>query len=158
MDDLKVILHENDVDTMYNLIKEFKIKFYCQEQFLHYFDETWITEGIIQCWAYSFVDHGNRFMMMNNFIELWHGQLKVNYLKHVCNKRFDRLIFILIHDMEFYFENKMECILSNNGRMGPVANQQSRRRFRASLIPAHEISAMIHNPEGESNSSPMVGS
>ena len=96
-------------------------------------------------------------MMTNNFIESWHGQLKVNYLKHVRNKRLDRLIFVLTHDVEFYYENKMEHILSNNGRMGPLANQQSRRRFCASLVPAHEISAKIYNPEGESNSSPMIG-
>ena len=66
-------------------------------------------------------------MMTNNFIESQHGQLKVNYLKHVCNKRLDRLIFVLTYDVEFYYENEMERILSNNGRMGPLANQHSRR-------------------------------
>ena len=47
--------------------------------------------------------------------------------------------------------------MSNNGRMGPVQNEQSQREYRASLISADMILAMICNPEGETNSSPMTG-
>ncbi|KAG2216143.1 hypothetical protein INT45_002564 [Circinella minor] len=46
-----------------------------------------------------------------------HGQLKVNYLKHVRNKQLDQLIFVLTHEVEFYFENEEERILNNNGHM-----------------------------------------
>ncbi|KAI9247953.1 hypothetical protein BDA99DRAFT_446517, partial [Phascolomyces articulosus] len=61
--------------------------------------------------------------LTNNYIESWHNQLKAVYLQHTCNKRFDRLIFILMNEVEFYFQQECECILGNNGRMGPLENQ-----------------------------------
>ena len=47
--------------------------------------------------------------------------------------------------------------MSNNGRMGPVQNEQSQYKYCASLISADMILVMIYNPEGETNSSPMMG-
>ncbi|KAI9243207.1 hypothetical protein BDA99DRAFT_544567 [Phascolomyces articulosus] len=78
---------------------------------------------------------------------LWHNQLKVIYLKHIRNKHFNHLIFILTNEVEFYFY----------GHMGPLENQLLSHRYIASTIPAHEILVRIHNPKGEHNSNPMVG-
>ncbi|KAG2215782.1 hypothetical protein INT45_001785 [Circinella minor] len=41
--------------------------------------------------------------------------------------------------------------------MGPLQNEQSQREYRASLISANMILAMIRNPHGENVSSPMTG-
>ena len=90
-------------------------------------------------------------------IETWFNQLKTVYLRRVRNKRLDRLIFILTNEVEFYFINEHERILGNNGRMGPLENQQSRRRYRAAQVPIRDIPAMIQNPESENTSDPMMG-
>lgn len=63
-------------------------------------------------------------MLTNNFIESWHNQLKALYLKHIRNKRLDRLIFILTHEVESYFDRERERILSNSGRMAPLRTSE----------------------------------
>ena len=41
--------------------------------------------------------------------------------------------------------------------MGPVENQQSRRRYRAAQVPVRDIPAMIENPAGGNTSDPIIG-
>ena len=43
MEHLKVILREDDIDTIYNLIEQFKTNFSYHELFLRYVEETWIA-------------------------------------------------------------------------------------------------------------------
>ncbi|KAG2207871.1 hypothetical protein INT45_009799 [Circinella minor] len=154
---LKSIMHEQDIDTMYNKVNEFKRRFYEQTEFLSYFETYWEPEHLIQRWTFAFTDPRDRAYLTNNMIETWFNQLKTVYLRRVRNKRLDRLIFILTNEVEFYFINEHERILRNNGRMGPLENQQSRRRYRAAQVPVRDISAMIQNPEGGNASDPMTG-
>ena len=44
---LKSIMHEKDIDTMYNKIEEFKQRFYEQTEFLNYFGTYWEPDHII---------------------------------------------------------------------------------------------------------------
>ena len=154
---LKDIMRYTDVNATYTAIEQFKNNYYADDVFLNYFEEHWEPDHIVQRWSYAYMDQRNRSFASNAFIESWHNQLKSVYLKHVRNKRFDRLIFILVNDVEFYFKQERDRIMSNNGRMGPLQNEQSQREYRASLISANMILAMIRNPHGENVSSPMTG-
>ncbi|KAI9243253.1 hypothetical protein BDA99DRAFT_449249, partial [Phascolomyces articulosus] len=55
-------------------------------------------------WAYAYIDPLQCAFLTNNYIKLWHNQLKAVYLQHTHNKCFDHLIFILMNEVEFYFQ------------------------------------------------------
>ncbi|KAI9243018.1 hypothetical protein BDA99DRAFT_417741, partial [Phascolomyces articulosus] len=112
---LKDIMHKENTNAMNDAIQQFKNTFRDQHEFLNYFQQQWEPLHIIQCWAYSYVDPIQQVHLTNNFIESWHNQLKVIYLKHIRNKRFDRLIFILTNEVEFYFQQERAQILGNSG-------------------------------------------
>ncbi|KAI9243144.1 hypothetical protein BDA99DRAFT_449403 [Phascolomyces articulosus] len=128
---LKDIMHKENTNAMNDAIQQFKNTFRDQHEFLNYFQQQWEPLHIIQRWAYSYVDPIQQVHLTNNFIELWHNQLKVIYLKHICNKKhniihhFDHLIFILTNEVEFYFQQEHAQILGNSGHIGPLENQLS---------------------------------
>ena len=92
---LKSIMHKQDIDSMYNKIEEFKQRFYEQTEFLNYFGTYWEPDRIIQCWTFAYIEAEGQPYLTNNMIETWFNQLKTIYLRRVCNRRLDRLIFIL---------------------------------------------------------------
>ena len=154
---LTSIMRETDVDRLYHAIQQFQSDYHEQEEFQDYLERWWFTEATIQRWTYAYAETGFRSMMTNNFIESWHNQLKSVYLRNQRNRRLDRLFFVLTHDVEYFMRNERDRIVSNNGRMGPLENELSVRRFRASRVNPEAIVAMICNPEGEHSSSPMTG-
>ncbi|KAG2211417.1 hypothetical protein INT45_013278 [Circinella minor] len=132
---LKDIMRYTDVNATYTAIEQFKNNYYADDVFLNYFEEHWEPDHIVQRWSYAYMDQRNRSFASNAFIESWHNQLKSVYLKHQERNR----------------------IMSNSDRMGPLQNEQSQREYRASLISANMILAMICNPHHENVSSPMTG-
>ncbi|OAD66293.1 hypothetical protein PHYBLDRAFT_152619 [Phycomyces blakesleeanus NRRL 1555(-)] len=88
----------------------------------------------------------------NNYAETWQNQLKKVYFKRTRVRRLDRLVSILTNNVEFYYEQEVERIHLNNGRMGPVENELSRHSLAASHITDDILPSMLLNPFGEIDS------
>ncbi|CAO3697324.1 unnamed protein product [Rhizopus microsporus] len=69
-------------------------------------------------------------METNNYVENWHNQLKTSYLQRRRNRRVDRLMYILVNDVEEDFISNINRIRMNVGRMGPEA-REARRALEA---------------------------
>ncbi len=67
-------------------------------------------------------------METNNYIESWHNQLKTTHLRRKQNRRMDRLIFILINDVEDYYLQNTQRLMLNVGRMGPEERKRRRNK------------------------------
>lgn len=82
-------------------------------------------------------------METKNFIESWHNQLKTNFLERRPNRRVDRLVYILVRDVEPVFGDNVERILLGLGRMGPLHYEERRRFLEALKYPEDLIADMV---------------
>ncbi|OAD74566.1 hypothetical protein PHYBLDRAFT_145003 [Phycomyces blakesleeanus NRRL 1555(-)] len=85
-------------------------------------------------------------MLTNNYIESWYNQLKTHFLGCSCNKRFDRLIFILTNEVEFYFKEESIRINMCSGPMTAAQRQQRKIEMSAEAVPAYMHANMIVSP------------
>lgn len=88
-------------------------------------------------------------METNNYVESWHNQLKTTYLRRKQNKRVDRLIFILVKDVEYDYQNNVRRLMLNVGRMNPEQRRVRAREITAEAINSESIDDMIQQ-ENES--------
>ncbi|KAI8890119.1 hypothetical protein K501DRAFT_160578, partial [Backusella circina FSU 941] len=68
-------------------------------------------------WYKAFQTQYGTNMETNNYVESWHNQLKTTYLKRKPNRRLDRLIYILVNDVEPEFISNVNRVILGIGRM-----------------------------------------
>ena len=85
-------------------------------------------------------------METNNYVENWHNQLKTSYLQRRRNRRVDRLMYILVNDVEEDFISNINRIRMNVGRMRPEA-REARRELEAEEVIIHVAMDMISEME-----------
>ncbi|PHZ11372.1 uncharacterized protein RHIMIDRAFT_238806 [Rhizopus microsporus ATCC 52813] len=79
-----------------------------------------------------------------------HSQLKTSYLQRGRNRRVDRLVYILVNDVEEDFLSNINRIRMNVVRIGPEAREARRRELEAEEASIHV--AMDMNSEVERTS------
>ncbi|KAI8335266.1 hypothetical protein EDC96DRAFT_355542 [Choanephora cucurbitarum] len=87
-------------------------------------------------------------METNNYIESWHNQLKTTYLGRKKNRRVDKLIYILVNDVEPDYISNVGRISLNIGRMGPEERRRRKREIAAESINEAIIDMMIEETDG----------
>ncbi|OAD76005.1 hypothetical protein PHYBLDRAFT_165979 [Phycomyces blakesleeanus NRRL 1555(-)] len=127
---LRHILIVSNEDVFLREIEDFKLMVQDQPQFLKYFEKKWTR--MKNC-----CEDGGAHMLANNIRDI----------------RLDRLIFILTNDVKFYFEQEVEHIHFNNGKMGLIDNELARNSFVASKIQNDMLPSMSLNPLGKSGNS-----
>ncbi|EPB87318.1 hypothetical protein HMPREF1544_05843, partial [Mucor circinelloides 1006PhL] len=80
-------------------------------------------------------------MEANNYVESWHNQLKTVYLHRKRDRRVNRLIYILVNDVEPNFIQNISRNTLSIDRMGPEEGR--RRELNAEAINEAIISTMI---------------
>lgn len=154
LDDLNSILREGDKTKFLEKISAMKTKFAAQSNFITYFENNWSrTEELLGRWGKPYVAENHRRYLTNNYIESWHNQLKTVYFGRARNRRLDRLSFILTGDVEFYFEQEVERIALNNGKMSPLERELSLRSYKANQVEDTKLPLMITNPANYHSSS-----
>jgi hypothetical protein len=83
----------------------------------------------------------------NNYIESWYNQLKTSYLQRIRNRRVDKLVYILVNDVEEGFLSNIGRIRMNIGRMGPEAREVRRRELEAEEVSVHVMMDTIFEVE-----------
>jgi hypothetical protein len=144
---LKKILYEENIDEFHHKIVAFQEEYSDQEKFMDYFDKHWCNENQFQIWSRSYHCRQFSHMLTNNFIESWHNQLKTIFMRRSRNKSLDKLVFILVNDVEYYLNQEFERVLSNNGAMSAFTKQQRVRQMEAEEIDEVDRESMITQPE-----------
>ncbi|KAI8980793.1 hypothetical protein BDB01DRAFT_709966, partial [Pilobolus umbonatus] len=123
---LKSMMWETNASEFTRILGEFCVNNACYPEFLNYFKINYLDDDKYIQWCAAFQPQTYTNMETNNFVESWHNQLKSTYMERKRNRRVDRLIFILINDIEADFVANTNRIQLNVGRMGP----EERRRKR----------------------------
>ncbi|OAD70074.1 hypothetical protein PHYBLDRAFT_71515 [Phycomyces blakesleeanus NRRL 1555(-)] len=126
---------------------------FTSEQLGNYKTKWTENKELLRRWGRPYVSQQHQRYVTNNYVESWYNQLKIIYFGRTCIRRLNRLIFILTNDVEFFYEQEVECIHFNNGEMGLTENKLSRKSFAASKIQDDMLSSMILNPLGETGNS-----
>ncbi|OAD75964.1 hypothetical protein PHYBLDRAFT_59492 [Phycomyces blakesleeanus NRRL 1555(-)] len=116
MKSLQEIIYEEDIDEFHHKIIQFKEDFDDQESFLDYFERNWCTEAKFKIWI---------------------------FMKRSRNKRLDKLVFVLVHDVEYYLTQEYEHVMSNNGPMSSFTRQQRIREMEAKEVDDDDRKMMI---------------
>ncbi|OAD75372.1 hypothetical protein PHYBLDRAFT_166620 [Phycomyces blakesleeanus NRRL 1555(-)] len=116
---LKYILMESNEEVFLIRILDFKCDIPDQLHFLRYFEIRWNgSKVLLKRWGRPYVDDSHRRYLTNNYIESWHNQLKTIYFGCARIRRLNRLVFDLTNDVEYFYEQEVDCIHLNNGKMG----------------------------------------
>lgn len=156
MSHIKGIMWNKDPAETRSQLLAFKSIYSGQLAFQAYFDKQWVNEGRFEKWTASNQPNFETDMETNNFVESWHNQLKTFYLERRHNRRVDRLIYILVHDVQFDMDHNVERATHNIGRMSAGERAARIREVAAETIPDAILGDMVEmNPE---QSSVMVAS
>ncbi|ORE07255.1 hypothetical protein BCV72DRAFT_205918, partial [Rhizopus microsporus var. microsporus] len=94
-------------------------------------------------WARTYQPAIYTNMETNNYIESWYNQLKTTYLKRKQNRRVDRLISILMNDVEEDYLQNIQRLMLNVGRMGSEERRRRTRQIKTDQINMGCIPDMI---------------
>ncbi|OAD79329.1 hypothetical protein PHYBLDRAFT_58378 [Phycomyces blakesleeanus NRRL 1555(-)] len=143
MKSLQEIIYEEDIDEFHHKIVQFKEDFDDQESFLDYFERNWCKEAKFKIWSRAYHERQFSYMLTNNYIESWHNQLKTAFMKRSRNKKLDKLVFVLVHDVEYYLTQEYERVMSNNGPMSSFTRQQRIHEMEAEEVDDDDREMMI---------------
>ncbi|OAD67261.1 hypothetical protein PHYBLDRAFT_151513 [Phycomyces blakesleeanus NRRL 1555(-)] len=143
MKSLQEIIYEEDIDEFHHKIVQFKEDFDDQESFLDYFERNWCTEAKFKIWSRAYHERQFSHMLTNNYIESWHNQLKTVFMKRSRNKRLDKLVFVLVHNVKYYLTQEYKRVMSNNGPMSSFTRQQRIHEMEAEEVDDDDKEMMI---------------
>ncbi|KAG1465875.1 hypothetical protein G6F46_000404 [Rhizopus delemar] len=137
---------ENQIFVFLQMITAFQLDYGDQSKFMDYFTRNWYTKDKMKVWSRSFKGRQYSHMLTNNYIESWHNQLKTMFLGRVRNKRLDKLVFVLVNDVEYYLNQEFERVVQGNGTMSPFFKQQRLRELEAEEVDEEARSDMMTGP------------
>ncbi|KAI8996928.1 hypothetical protein BDB01DRAFT_710786, partial [Pilobolus umbonatus] len=73
-------------------------------------------------------------METNNYVESWHKQPKSMHLRRKGNRRVDRLIYILVNDVEPDYTSTFNRLVLRIGRKSPAEREAGKRMLLAMSI------------------------
>ncbi|CEP20073.1 hypothetical protein [Parasitella parasitica] len=145
----KALMWEKNQETFLLKLLAFYTKYSQYPKFLNYMDRTYLNREKFVHWSSALQPQVYSNMETNNFVERWHNQLKATYLGRKRNRRVDRLIYILVKDVEPDYIQNINRITLNAGRKGPEERRRRRRQLTAESINEAILSTMIRAPEEE---------
>ncbi|KAI9468441.1 MAG: hypothetical protein EXX96DRAFT_105766 [Benjaminiella poitrasii] len=96
-------------------------------EFTEYFKRYYLDNDAFMMWTAVYQPQMYTNTETNNYIESWHNQLKTMYLKRKRNRRVDRLVYILVNDVEQDYIHNIQRISNNVGRLGPEERRQKKK-------------------------------
>ncbi|ORE16062.1 hypothetical protein BCV71DRAFT_156406, partial [Rhizopus microsporus] len=123
---LKTLMWEKNRETFLLSLLAFNMKYSMHASFLNYRERNYLSREKFVHWSVAFQPQIFSNIETNSFIESWHNQLKTVYLGRKRNRQVDRLISVLVDDVEPDYIDSICRITLNVGRVGP----EERRRRR----------------------------
>ncbi|KAI8350365.1 hypothetical protein BD560DRAFT_310123, partial [Blakeslea trispora] len=132
--DMKQLAHEADANKFQLMMADFVLKWSRFPDFLSYFDTYYVKNNAYRNWSVAHQPSRYTNMETNNYVESWHNQLKTTYLKRKANRRVDRLVYILVNDVEPDYIQNINRLNLRIGRMGPQEREARKRELCAEQI------------------------
>ena len=142
---LKGMMWENSKVEYTRKLSQFIQEFSIYPAFTFYFMNNYLDNGRFIKWTRAYQPDRYTNKEINNYVESWHNQLKTSYLQR-RNRRVDRLVYILVNDVEEDFLSNINRIRMNVGRMRPEA-REARRELEAEEVIIHVAMDMISEME-----------
>jgi hypothetical protein len=151
MQGLRLLFRETIVDNFQLLLQLFLAKYQYFTDFTTYFNNHYVKNEWYKNWAAAYQPQYETQMETNNFVKFWNNQLKTVYLRRkATNRRVDRLIYILVNDVEPDYTINVNRLSLRIGRMGFRAREEAKRQAAADLIPITNIDDYVETiKEGE---------
>ncbi|CEI92054.1 hypothetical protein RMCBS344292_06328 [Rhizopus microsporus] len=143
---LKGMMWENSRAEYTRKLSQFIQEFSIYPAFMLYFKNNYLDNNKFIKWTRVYQPDKYTNKEINNYVESWHNQVKTSYLQR-RNRRVDRLVCILINDVEEDFISNINRIRMNVGRMGPEAREARRRELEAEEASIHVAMDMISEVE-----------
>ncbi|CAO3631321.1 unnamed protein product [Mucor hiemalis] len=131
---LKSMMWEKDTTNFVMKLAHFLTQFAMYPDFMSYMKNIYFDGAKPALWCAAFQPQVFNNMEAFNFVESWHNQLKSTYLERRRSRRIDRLVFILINDIDHDYIQNIDRIRSNIGRMDPEERVRRRREINAEEI------------------------
>ncbi|CEG65971.1 hypothetical protein RMATCC62417_02637 [Rhizopus microsporus] len=116
--DLKALMWEKYRETFLLSLLAFNMKYSMHISFLNYMERNYLNREKFVHWPAAFQPQIFSNTETSNFIESCHSQLKTVYLGRKRNRRVDRLISVLVDDVEPDHIDSICRVTLNVGRMG----------------------------------------
>ncbi|CEG74033.1 hypothetical protein RMATCC62417_09306 [Rhizopus microsporus] len=113
---LKEMMWENSRAEYTRKLSQFIQEFSIYPAFMLYFKNSYLDNDRFIKWTRAYQPDRYINMETNNYAESWHNQLKTSYLQSRRNRRVDRLVYILVNDVEEDFISNINRIRMNVGR------------------------------------------
>ncbi|KAI8979894.1 hypothetical protein BDB01DRAFT_725434, partial [Pilobolus umbonatus] len=146
---LKGIMWERNTTEFNRRLVEFLASFGEHIELISYLRTNNFISDSFMRWVCCYQPDVYTNMETNNYVESWHNQLKTTYLKRRPNRRVDRLIYVLVKDVEEDYQQNVCRLMLNVGRMGPEERRIRRRQIEAEQFATDVLPDMI----SESNTS-----
>ncbi|CEG84448.1 hypothetical protein RMATCC62417_18250 [Rhizopus microsporus] len=143
---LKGMMWENSRAEYTRKLSQFIQEFNIYSAFMLYFKNNYLDNDRFTKWTAAYQPDRYTNMETINYVESWHNQLKTSYLQR-RNRRVDRLVYILVNDVEEDFLSNINRIRMNVERMGPEAREAKRRKLEAEEVSIHVAMDMISEVE-----------
>lgn len=156
--DLKALMWEKSQEVFLLSWLAFYNKYDKYEEFISYMDRNYLNREKFVHWSAAYQPQVFSNMETNNYVESWYNQLKTTYFNRKTNRRVDRLVYILVNDVEPDYMQNINRIRLNIGRMGPEERKRRRRELLAASINENILVMMITEPTEESSNTYVVNS
>ncbi|KAG1048091.1 hypothetical protein G6F43_009497 [Rhizopus delemar] len=140
---LKAMMWEKNATEFTKKLPNFIVEFAEHGFFFIYLRSHYLVDDKFKLWPVSYQSTIFTNMEINNYVESWHNQLKTTYLGSKSNGRADRLIWILINDVEEDYQQNISRLLLNVGRMGPEERRRRKRKMDTEAINENVLSLMV---------------
>jgi hypothetical protein len=147
-------MYEEDIENFHSKIEAFSDNFSGYVEFLDYFEKQWCTEPKFNIWSRAYHPLEFSHMLTNNYIESWYNQSKSTYLLRARNKRIDRLLYILVVEIEQDLKQESEWISENAGAM--TRSEKRRVEISAEIVSPERRAEMTCDPVGNKGNSSEV--
>ncbi|KAG0184788.1 hypothetical protein DFQ28_010461 [Apophysomyces sp. BC1034] len=145
---LKSMMWERSRSAFTDKLREFYSDFGVYTDIIVYFKKQYLINDAFMKWSAAYQPQIFTNMETNNYVESWHNQLKSTYLQRKRNRRIDRLIYILVNDVEKDYMHNTRRIALNIARMGPTERHRRRRELLAEEVPETLLEDMIEMIDG----------
>ena len=146
---LKSMMWEKDVNEFNRKLAEVFVHYANYHEFLNYIKTSYLDGDEFVRWSAAFQPRSFSIMENNSFMESWHNLFKLTYLEKKKNRRIDRLMFILVNDVEPDYISNTNRIQLNVGRMGPEERKRRQRELDAEAVNEEIIPLIADQVEGE---------
>ncbi|CAD6886073.1 unnamed protein product, partial [Tilletia caries] len=131
---LRNLVYARSPETFQQLLAEFQREWgMFFPDFLAYFRREWQVKRPPSSWSMAFRKHAHFGIDTNNYVESWHGTLKMNYLGLIRKQRVDRVILVLAREVVPDYARRLTQCMKGIAQRSFCAQEKEARKVAYGL-------------------------